>query len=186
MLLNIDDQLASDFISTQHKELLMQLLRKHPTTLDHCYRVADIAFKTAEHMTLDPNTMIKVYIAALFHDIGKLYIPNAILNAPRKLSSEETLQVSLHTVNGANLLWGMDMFVRHGVALHHTKYCAIQDHNIVANIIHVCDVYDALQSMRSYKEPFNPTQCITILEEGRGVEYCPMALDALRMYALHQ
>lgn len=175
--------------SPVHKEytyLLTQLLQHHADTLEHSYRVARLATSAASYMTLDPIFIMNSYIASLFHDIGKLFVPIEILNAPRGLTEREHTIIDSHSIIGANLLYGMNMEIRLGIAWHHMSFASIPKYNGIASLIHVCDVYDALTSPRSYKEALPAQTAIKYLEDNKVSDFCPVTVAALRKYVLHE
>lgn len=173
-------------VPKEYTQLLTQLLKHHADTLEHSYRVARLATSVASYITLDPIFIMNAYVASLFHDIGKLFTPVEILDAERGLTTEERAIIDCHSVTGANLLYGMNMEIRLGVAWHHMPYASMPEYNGIANLIHVCDVYDALISPRSYKDALPVQQAVKTLEDNKVSGFCPVTVAALRKYVLHE
>ena len=148
---------------------------------------------------LYPDTVNQAYcenlvLAAPLHDVGKIAIPDAVLNKPGRLDEKEFALMRRHTVEGAAIidmaLQGISgssyLDVARDVALyHHEKYdgsgymAGLKGEQIPlsARIMAIADVFDALVSKRSYKEPFPYEHAIAIMKEGRGKHFDPKLLD---------
>lgn len=144
-------------------------------------------------------------LAAMLHDVGKVGIPDAILKKPGKLTDEEFDVIKMHTIFGArlfkNLTSDLDRMSMEIALCHHEKwdlrgYPSIpygdvwnqdvkmgtrprtgEDIPLAARICAVADVYDALASPRSYKEPFSDEKCLSILESDAGTHFDPEVVD---------
>ena len=127
-------------------------------------------------------------IAAPMHDVGKIAIPDAILQKPGRLTDEEFAIMKTHPAEGAkileNTIQGMESDayyqIAHDMALyHHEKYdgsgypCGIRGEEIPlsARIMAVADVYDALRSKRHYKDGFSKGKAMAIMKESRGTHF---------------
>ena len=136
-----------------------------------------------------------VVMCASLHDMGKLQIPDAILNKPGPLTDEEFEVMKLHTVYGEELiqrtlegLVGEDELViaRNIVRSHHERWdgrgypdgLAGEDIPIEARAMALADVFDALTHERCYKKAFSVEEAIQIIEEGRGTQFDPEMTDA--------
>lgn len=145
-----------------------------------------------------------IRLAAMLHDVGKVGIPDAILKKPGKLDTEEFNTIKMHTVFGArlfnNLTSDLDRMSMEIALRHHEKWSdpgypgtitpSIWDPRpqmgapingetipLAARICAVADVYDALASPRSYKEPFPDEKCLEILKEGAGTHFDPELVE---------
>lgn len=167
------------YVPSEACELLQHLLKKNPHTYYHCCRVAKLALSVVTVLTVNPDIVIKTYLAAQFHDVGKLCVPDELLRAPRRLTFDEKCLVDLHSEVGANLCLSMDMDIRRAIALHHTDYCKLGNDELIANVIHVCDVYDAVRHKRAYKEAFSKLDSLNIILKGSGTEFSPSVVGAL-------
>jgi len=143
-------------------------------------------------------------LAAMLHDVGKVGIPDAILKKPGKLTDEEFDVVKMHTVFGARLFKNqtsdLDRMSMEIALHHHAKWEGrgypgkvtpdiwaedVQmgepingtDIPLGARICAVADVFDALASPRSYKEPFTDEKCLSILESDAGTHFDPEIVE---------
>ena len=137
--------------------------------------------------------------AATLHDIGKIKIPDTVLNKPGKLSNEEYELIKTHTIEGAKLI---DMcndsiedkeylkIAKEIVLSHHERIdgkgypYGLKDDEIPfpARVMAIADVYDALTSKRVYKEKFDRNLAINILKDGRDKQFDSELLDAFLEY----
>ena len=132
--------------------------------------------------------------AAHLHDIGKISIPDSILQKKGKLTEEEFSIMKSHPVEGARILdetlKGVEsdeyFQIAHDMALyHHEKYDGTgypeglsgESIPLSARIMAVADVYDALRSSRHYKESFTREKSVAILKENRGTHFDPDITD---------
>ncbi|MDD3313172.1 HD domain-containing phosphohydrolase [Pseudodesulfovibrio sp.] len=144
-------------------------------------------------------------LAAMLHDVGKVGIPDAILKKPGKLTDEEFDVIKMHTIFGArlftNLTSDLDRMSMEIALCHHEKWdlrgypgvpyeevwdpavkmgCKPrtgEDIPLAARICAVADVYDALSSPRSYKEPFSDEKCLEILQKDAGTHFDPEIVE---------
>jgi len=138
-----------------------------------------------------------ILAAARVHDIGKIGVPDAILNKAGRLTEEERATMEQHPVRGAALLQRYRDFVR-GVAVvrhHHERWdgtgypdgLAGMDIPFGARVIAVADSYDAMTSDRPYRTGMPIPKAAAILREGRGAQWDATIVDAfLRTIADHQ
>ena len=135
--------------------------------------------------------------SAPLHDVGKIQIPDALLNKPGKLTDEEFEQMKQHTTAGSEIITraldtvgkddtGYLLEARNLAAYHHEKWSgrgypsglAGADIPLSARIMAVADVFDALVSRRSYKEPFPFDKAMDIIREGAGTHFDPLVAKA--------
>ena len=135
--------------------------------------------------------------SAPLHDLGKIRVPDAILNKPGKLTDEEFEAIKEHTTAGGDIIGrAIDMVsdsdsgylteARNLAYYHHEKWngkgypqkLSGEDIPLSARIMAVADVFDALVSKRSYKEPFSIEQAIAIIKEGSGEHFDPKIVTA--------
>jgi putative two-component system response regulator len=145
---------------------------------------------------LDDAYIELLYLSAPLHDIGKVGVPDAILNKPGKLTDEEFARMKEHCVIGYKALLGAQKrlgessFLRLAgeVALtHHEKWDGSgypkglrgEEIPISGRLMAIADVYDALTCRRVYKPPFPHEQAMGIITEGRGRHFDPALVDAL-------
>ena len=133
--------------------------------------------------------------SAPLHDVGKIQVPDAILNKPGKLTDEEFEIMKKHTTAGHNIISQAISLVpnsgylaeaRNLAAYHHEKWDGTgypyglsgEDIPLSARVMAVADVFDALVSKRSYKDPFTFDEAMKIIREGSGKHFDPLVVEA--------
>ena len=169
--------------------LAMAIDAKDQITHGHIRRVQSFAVRLAKELGLtDPAQISAIEAASLLHDMGKLAIPEYILNKPGPLTPAEFEKMKLHASVGADILSSIDFpypvvpIVRH----HHENWDGtgypdrLQGSQIPigARILSVVDCFDALTSDRPYRPRSPDSQAIHILLERRGTMYDPLIVDA--------
>ncbi len=159
------------------------LFLKDRNTGEHCHRVAYYSAKLAKAYGFSDEETKNIKKAALLHDIGKIAIPDAILNKPDKLTPEEYEIMKTHTTAGADLLKGFTMVehVSEGALYHHERYDGkgypkgISGKNIplYGRIIAVADTFDAMTANRVYRGALDMDQVIEEIKKGRGTQFDP-------------
>lgn len=150
---------------------IMDICSYDTRTYIHCINVAILATMIGVDMKMNNEELYELSQAALLHDIGKTCISERILNKNGKLTDDEYAVIKMHAVFGYNILSHNETIsenVRNGVKYHHenedgTGYPKGLKGNeipLIAKIIHVADVYDAMISKRSYKEKINPADVL--------------------------
>ncbi|MBI5573270.1 MAG: GAF domain-containing protein [Elusimicrobia bacterium] len=158
-------------------------------TGNHIKRVSHYSKIIAENLGLSQQDSELIFWSSPMHDIGKLGIPDAILQKPGKLTPEERAVMEQHTVIGAMVLKDTTADVlkksRIVALTHHEKMDGTgyplklkgNEIPIEGKIVALADVYDALSSKRCYKEPFSDEKVISILKEGNGNHFDEKILD---------
>ncbi len=184
--------LNREMIDTQ-RELLATLgevieTRSHETA-NHVRRVAAYAALLGEKYGLGPEEIMFLEAAAPMHDIGKIGIPDSILNKPGKLSPEEYESIKHHTVIGQRILHSSDrrlMAEARNIALqHHERWdgtgypCGLKGEEISlgARICALADVYDALSLKRVYKKAWSREKVLDFIHRERGGMFDPRIVD---------
>jgi len=126
-------------------------------------------------------------IAARLHDIGKIGIPTDILNKPGKLTREEFVIIKRHPQIGFQLINNISFFekAKYGIKYHHERWdgsgypdgLAGNDIPMIAQIISIADVFDALTSDRPYREAMDCHTAMKIIEESKGTMFNPELVD---------
>lgn len=181
-------QLNTLYISTI-ETLAMAIDAKDQITHGHIRRVQTYAVTLARAMGVSEEKQIRaIEAAALLHDMGKLAVPEYILNKPGPLTPAEFEKMKLHASVGADILSAIDFpypvvpIVRH----HHENWngtgypdgIAGSAIPIGARILSVVDCFDALTSDRPYRPRLADKDAIRILQERRGTMYDPLVVDA--------
>jgi len=181
-------ELNSLYISTI-ETLAMAIDAKDQITHGHIRRVQRFAVGLAQRVGVGDKRLLKaIEAAALLHDMGKLAVPEYILNKPGKLTNAEFDKMKLHATVGADILSAIDFpypvvpIVRH----HHENWDGSgypsglkgTDIPIGARILSVVDCFDALTSDRPYRPRLTDEEAIEILLQRRGVMYDPLIVDS--------
>ncbi|MBQ6780015.1 MAG: response regulator [Treponema sp.] len=176
---------------------------KDPYTKGHSERVAKYAQEIARRAGYSKERLTQMHIMALFHDIGKLLIPDSIIKKPGKLSSEEYAEIKKHPEIGANILKNITEIpnIAVGAHWHHERYDGkgypdgLAGENIPeeARIIAVADCYDAITSHRSYRDMLTQKAVREKIEKDKGLQFDPRFADIMlaiidddRNYDLHE
>ena len=182
------DELNHFYLSTI-ETLAMAIDAKDQVTHGHIRRVQEYSVALARQLGVDDDTLIKaIEAASLLHDMGKLAVPENILNKPAKLTSSEFEVMKTHSSVGADILAAIDFrypvvpIVRH----HHENWDGTgyptglsgTEIPIGARILSVTDCFDALTSDRPYRKKLEKSEAIAILQERRGTMYDPLVVDA--------
>jgi putative nucleotidyltransferase with HDIG domain len=180
-------QVNSLYLSTI-ETLAMAVDAKDQITHGHIRRVQVYAVELAKRLGVNDDRQLKaIEAAALLHDMGKLAIPEHILNKPGKLTSAEFETMKRHAAIGADLLSSIRFpypvvpIVRH----HHENWngrgyptgISGTDIPLGARILSVVDCFDALNSDRPYRPRLNADEAFTILRDRRGTMYDPLVVD---------
>ncbi len=160
-------------------------------TANHIKRVSRYCSIIASELGWDNERIEKLYYASAMHDVGKLGVPDSILQKPGKLTDDEYEIMTKHTVIGAKILNGSDSDIlsySKKIALtHHEKWngrgypqkLSGEEIPVEGRIVAIADVYDALSSRRCYKPPFPEEKCLAIINEERGEHFDPFITGIL-------
>lgn len=163
-------------------------------TKHHSESVANHALGIAESMNLPIDSCRNIYIGALLHDIGKIYIPDNILNKADRLTDEEFKLIQEHPVKGFQIVSSLDAFkdtcIPNIVMYHHEKMDGtgypngLSSHEIPleARIVALCDAYDAMTSTRSYRHAMSSSQAIELIKLGVGTQFDPIVAEHFLKY----
>ena len=162
---------------------------KDVRTSEHSYRVALYSKAIAKEYGLDEKECNEVEWAARMHDIGKIAIPDSILNKPSKLTDEEYVTMKSHTLKGAEILKDFTLLdhVTEGCTYHHERpdgrgypYGLKGDEiPLYARMIGVADAFDAMTANRVYRKQTDFSYVLGELEKGRGTQFDPVFVDIL-------
>jgi len=168
---------------------LLQLREFDEYTTTHSLNVSVLVMALAEYLELAPQDVRTFGIAGLLHDLGKVNIPADILNKPGKLTDQERLVMQNHPVEGAKLIIESGRRLDLAAAVAHEHHIMINGHGYptrhyhrechkASNLVHVCDVYDALRTKRPYRDSWESERVLAYIEERAGTEFEPAAAAA--------
>lgn len=156
---------------------------KDPYTRGHSTRVANYAVQIAKKMGMKQGDIDNLYYTALLHDIGKIGVPDNILNKPDKLTDREYAIMKQHPTKGGEILKTISTIeeIRDGAEFHHEKYDGTGYNKglkgtsipLVARIICVADSVDAMGSTRPYRSCRTQDYIISELERCSGTQFDP-------------
>ena len=157
-------------------------------TRGHSERVSVYAARLGEHMGLSKREVEQLRVAGMLHDIGKIGIPDSILNKPGKLSAQEYEVMKTHPAVAKKILSRIQPLkdVLPIIYHHHEHYDGSgypdgltgKDIPLLARIISVADGFEAMTSDRSYKPGFDPEQAKAVLIENAGNQWDPRVVEA--------
>ena len=161
---------------------------KDEITADHVFRVQVYACGLARHFGLGKPEIEALKAGALLHDVGKIAVPDYILNKPGKLTAAEFDKMKIHTVVGAQIMERVNFpypvvpIVRH----HHERWDgrgypdALSDVQIplTARILTVADCFDAVREDRQYRKGMSRQEACAFLRDGAGKQFDPTVVDA--------
>jgi putative two-component system response regulator len=143
----------------------------------------------ARLMNWDLQKVETLQSAAPMHDIGKIGVPDAILQKPGSLTEDEWVIMKQHTTMGATILKGSTVpFIQMGARIaigHHERWdgagyprgLKAEMVPVEARMTSLVDVFDALSNHRHYKEPWPEDQVVMLIEKGRGTQFDPSLVD---------
>ncbi|MCZ6883428.1 MAG: response regulator [Gammaproteobacteria bacterium] len=187
-------EVATQQIVSREKETLIRLAKageyRDEETGYHVVRMAKYSCQIAEALGLSEKECDEIEYAAPMHDIGKIGITDKVLLKPGKFDQEEWQAMQQHTTIGHSILSNsQSRYIQTGsiIALnHHERFdgtgyphgLAGKDIPLVARIVSVADVYDALTSSRPYKEPWSTDDSKDYLETNLGSQFDPLCVEA--------
>lgn len=178
------------FLGARVRALTLRLAEKDEYTEEHTRRVAFRAVQVGEELELAPTRLRTLATGGLLHDIGKLSVPDEILKKPGSLEEDEFAVIKLHPEWGFRLLGELGGFsegVRRLVLDHHERLDgsgypngrSANELDLETRILAVCDVYDALLSVRVYRDAWSHDKAIALLREQAGSAFDPDCVGAL-------
>ncbi len=175
-------KLRSTFVSAI--DSLVRLLEaRDPYTSGHSLRVCDLTVKLGEKLGLDQKALQSLHLAAKLHDIGKVGLPEHLLNKPERLTEEEFVLIRKHPVIGERILAPIirSPSVRAAIRGHHERFDGLgypdglrgEGIPILARLIALVDSYDAMTSDRAYRQALAAEDALARLRAGAGTQFDP-------------
>jgi putative two-component system response regulator len=167
---------------SSHRETIATMTRaasyKDEATGSHVARISFYCLEISKELGMSPEFCDLIRYASPMHDVGKIAIPDAILQKPGKFEPEEWKIMQTHCEVGARMLSGTDSpYLKMGseiAAAHHENWNGTgyphglsgNEIPLAARIVQICDVYDALRSLRSYKGTISHEHSVEIITQG--------------------
>ena len=161
---------------------------KDPYTAGHSLRVQRIAVSIAQELGVPPKDLDAVRHGGLFHDIGKIAIPDVLLTKPAKLTEDEYELMKRHSSEGARIVSKFGR-LRESVSIirhHHERWdgtgyperLAGEDIPLLATIVGFADAWDAMTIERPYQRALRVEEAFEEVREHRGIQFSPLVVDA--------
>ncbi len=189
----IEDIVLSFFSVLKQEANFIRLLSPVRTyseyTYTHATNVAIIAMFIAESMGFDDFIVHEIGIAALLHDVGKLFVPKEVLEKKGKLDDREFSLIMEHPLRGADYLLNIDEITPLAPIAafeHHIKYDGKgypslkrikKKQHLASQIIAIADFFDALRSHRPYKRSWKVEEIISLMKENSGRDFNPLLVE---------
>lgn len=194
-LQNYASNLEESYLSTV-QILATALDARDNYTLGHSARVAKLSLLTGQLLGLSSADRKELEMACFLHDIGKIYIPDVIINKPGPLDQQESLIIKKHPEQGAEILRLSESLHKYiPVVLHHHEWyngngyphgLKGEEIHIYAQIVAIADTYDAMTTSRPYRRGCNRDEATAEIISCRGSQFNPeltnLFLDALNNY----
>ncbi len=166
-------------------------------TAHHSRSVLELAEDVAEELGLDHGVRQELQIAALLHDVGKVAIPNELLNKPARLTEEEFELMKTHTLQGQTLLEALGgRFVAVGEIVRscHERWngsgypdgLAGDEIPVTARIVFCCDAYSAMTTDRPYRRALSTEAALAEMQRCSGTQFEPRVVAALHRVVARQ
>jgi putative nucleotidyltransferase with HDIG domain len=185
---------ADAFLGPHVRALLRRLAEKDGYTAAHTRSVSLLAVRVGEEMGLPPERLRELAIGALLHDVGKLSIPDTILQKPAALTEEEYEVIRRHPGWGRELVsqLGFGPQVARLVSDHHERLDGSgyprglrqTELDLETRVLMVCDVFDALLSARVYRDAWKRQDALELLRAESGSKLDPRCVEALERIVL--
>lgn len=153
----------------------------------HSSEVAQLARETARKIALSEPEVRTIYWASLFHDIGKVGVPNEVLSKNGPLDEKEWQLIRLHPIVGANIIRNFSSLASISpIILHHQERFDGSGYPdglkgeaipLYSRILAVVDAYDAMTNRRVYRQPLTPKQAIEELWQNRNIQFDPHIVE---------
>jgi len=171
-----------------HDALLQALYERSPELRTHTTSVANLAQATGARLGLAADALERIRQAALLHDIGKIAVPDSILEKPGPLTPDERAIVQSHPAIGERILAASPALgpIAHIVRSHHERWdgagypdkLVADETSIEARIVAVCDAFSAITSCRPYHDAETPSEALEELRRCGGSQFDPAVVEA--------
>lgn len=169
--------------------------QKDVYTKGHCSRVRDISLRIASYLDISESDKAILEGGALLHDIGKIGVPEVILNKPGRLTDDEYTQIKTHPETGEKILQYIDLFKPYLAIVrnHHERYdgkgypdgLKATEIPLLVRIITLADAFDAMTSDRSYRSCLSIDDALLEIVHNRGTQFDPRIVDIFLTNKIH-
>jgi len=174
------------------ESFIRTLYHKNPREENHSHRVCSISGEIAKELGFSTYEIKRVELAGLMHDIGKISVSEEILNKTGKLDEKEWIQIKKHPEFGFKILsTSVDTLeISNAVLAHHERWDGKgypkgimgESIPIMARVIAVADTFDAITSIRTYKESMDEEAAIEEIKNCSGSQFDPIVAEAFINY----
>lgn len=190
-LQNLVNDLLDSLLKDPAAVLGLTAIKDHDNyTLNHSINVCILALALGAHLGLDEDSLKSLGLSALLYDLGKVRIPEEILNKQEPLTADEWEIIKSHTSEGADLLKRIQLVDQMPMVVayeHHIRHDqqgypaprSGQGQHLFSKIVAVCDAYDAMTTRRPFRQEIRPDKALAVIMQGRGKAYDPGITKAL-------
>lgn len=176
---------------------LSKIRQESEYTSDHCLNVCVLAVAFGRHLGIEKQELINLGLCGLLHDVGKMRVPDEVLNKPGKLTTKEFNLMRAHTVHGRNLLMSASKVYSGAVDVAYSHHERIDGEGYprklsaagiskFSRIISIVDVYDAITADRCYSKARTSTDALKIIYAERGKQFDEeLALEFIKTIGLY-
>ncbi|MFN2488977.1 MAG: HD domain-containing phosphohydrolase [Actinomycetota bacterium] len=179
----------SKIMSTGAQALLAALEARDGYTKEHSEAVVELSALTAERLGLSARAVDEIKQVALLHDLGKIAVPDPILDKPGALEEREWVQIREHSIVGARIVSAVESLAHLAPAIRagHERWdgrgypdgLAGADIPLASRVVFLCDAYHAMVSDRPYRAALRHESAIRELGRGSGTQFCPSCVESL-------
>ena len=187
LLRQTNDRLEQSHVSVIGA-LIGALEAKESHLSGHAATTMHYSVEVGRKLGLGADEIAAIKLGALFHDVGKIGVPESLLSKPAELTDEEWIEMRAHPTIGASLLGNVPMLdrIRPIVLAHHENFDGTgypaglkgSEIPLAAQIISVADSYDAMTSERPYRIALRPKQALRELRANAGTQFNPVVVEA--------
>jgi diguanylate cyclase (GGDEF)-like protein/putative nucleotidyltransferase with HDIG domain len=182
---------AEEPVALHHVQVLANALARAVDTKDaythsHCETVAELCALMAVELGLERERVFKVRLAGLLHDVGKIGVPDSILQKPGRLTTDEFDVMKMHPTLGAHILGAAELHEEAAWVLAHHERPDGRGYPegrtatpLEARVISVADAFEAMVSARPYREARSPAEALVEVARCSGTQFDPVCVRAL-------
>lgn len=181
------EKIKKDYFELSIKSLLSALKCKDDYTWGHSLRVAYFCVSVGREMGFNADELYELEVSALFHDLGKIGVPDSVLKKPSRLTDEEFLEMKLHPSKSFTILEDFPIFKKMAINAkhHHERYdgrgypdgLKAEDIPLYSRIILISDTFDAMTSSRPYRKGLPFEVAFAELREFAGSQFDPEIVE---------